>query len=675
MSRPMSNIKWTKWNGQILAERIGFDTETDVNTHSVVLASASDGRNTYIISPECIGQFLVLHKNKCFVGWNFAYDILAIWNQLTLEEQELVKQLVCSGRMLDLMLLDWLVSLSEYPGQPKFRSLAEAAEAILGIQLDKSKTLRLGFAKLSQLLPEEQNKYLAYAATDAWVTYTLAQELLRLAERTTLQLGISNVVTQKWGMLTAKIQLMAAIPLLVMARKGVKVNQQVVINNITELQLKLNDITKELVSLGLIHETKKGPILKRNKVESLLSKTANDLQLTPPTTPTGKISISLDWWKHNALSPIINKLSLLSDLRKELQFVSQYTQPYVYPKYRVCVRTGRSSCYDPNIQQMPKAGSLRKAIIPEPGCVFIVADYVAIELCTLAQILLVRYARSRLAEVLQQGIDPHEYTACMMLGISTSELRASEQYKYYRQAAKAVNFGVPGGLGPKRLAEYARYVFGVELTIEMARQFRDKLCRVIYPELEKYLMDGPILCLAKNLKISPVLAWHCIDRSRRPWTPVVLWRTLAGEEKNRFAADRIWLGVNSAVRQGKVSPKVVSRVQDRLVGPETIRDVIRPVAVTLTGRARYTQSGTELLNTPFQGLAADGAKIALWELWAAGYDVRILVHDEIVVQVSEQETQGATSNIVKIMTSAMAAVCPDIPIRVNAVAVHSWGDI
>ena len=38
-------------------------------------------------------------------------------------------------------------------------------------------------------------------------------------------------------------------------------------------------------------------------------------------------------------------------------------------------------------------------------------------------------------------------------------------------------------------------------------------------------------------------------------------------------------------------------------------------------------------NTPFQSLAADGAKLALWNLLHAGFDVYGFVHDEILVDL------------------------------------------
>ena len=55
---------------------------------------------------------------------------------------------------------------------------------------------------------------------------------------------------------------------------------------------------------------------------------------------------------------------------------------------------------------------------------------------------------------------------------------------------------------------------------------------------------------------------------------------------------------------------------------------------TLTGRLGAAAAYCARHNTVFQGLAADGAKLALWQLYRAGYRIVNFVHDEIVVEVA-----------------------------------------
>ena len=58
---------------------------------------------------------------------------------------------------------------------------------------------------------------------------------------------------------------------------------------------------------------------------------------------------------------------------------------------------------------------------------------------------------------------------------------------------------MPGGLGAASLVAYAKYSYGVELTIEKARDFRRRLIKKVYPELGAYLSDYQQPDIARNL--------------------------------------------------------------------------------------------------------------------------------------------------------------------------------
>lgn len=62
---------------------------------------------------------------------------------------------------------------------------------------------------------------------------------------------------------------------------------------------------------------------------------------------------------------------------------------------------------------------------------------------------------------------------------------------------------------------------------------------------------------------------------------------------------------------------------------------------------------TQARNTPFSGLAADGAKTALWNLTHIGFRVVAFIHDEFVIEIPnnpetlKQDVQLATQ-VVKV---------------------------
>ena len=62
-------------------------------------------------------------------------------------------------------------------------------------------------------------------------------------------------------------------------------------------------------------------------------------------------------------------------------------------------------------------------------------------------------------DALNKGIDPHLLVGAGRLGLSYEEALAnkkSPEIKDARQKAKAINFGVPGGLGAATLVKYAK---------------------------------------------------------------------------------------------------------------------------------------------------------------------------------------------------------------------------
>ena len=87
---------------------------------------------------------------------------------------------------------------------------------------------------------------------------------------------------------------------------------------------------------------------------------------------------------------------------------------------------------------------------------------------------------------------------------------------------------------------------------------------------------------------------------------------------------------------------------------------------TRTGRKRAGTTYCAEKNTPFQGLAADGAKIALYYLDQAGYQTVGFVQDEIISEVKVEESEELLVNHERIMIEAMEQVVPDVKITVES---------
>jgi DNA polymerase-1 len=139
--------------------------------------------------------------------------------------------------------------------------------------------------------------------------------------------------------------------------------------------------------------------------------------------------------------------------------------------------TGRLSCTEPNLQNIPVREELgrqiRKAFVPKEGCVFVDADYSQIELRILAHMagdesLIADYKNSR---------DVHQATAASVFGVPYDEVT-----KEQRRNAKAVNFGIVYGISS----------FGLGQDLDIPRNLANEYIKKYfeqYPAIKKYL-DG-----------------------------------------------------------------------------------------------------------------------------------------------------------------------------------------
>lgn len=109
--------------------------------------------------------------------------------------------------------------------------------------------------------------------------------------------------------------------------------------------------------------------------------------------------------------------------------------------------TGRTSCSNPNLQNIPDAShvgfDIRKAYIPADGCVLLEADYSQLELRVAGlfsqdQVLIDAY---------KAGADIHQEVALMLWNKPKSKIT-----KYERYLAKCMNFGVIYGRGARSIA-------------------------------------------------------------------------------------------------------------------------------------------------------------------------------------------------------------------------------
>lgn len=137
--------------------------------------------------------------------------------------------------------------------------------------------------------------------------------------------------------------------------------------------------------------------------------------------------------------------------------------------------TGRLSSSNPNLQNLPirseRGRDIRRAVVPDKGCVFLSADYSQIELRLMAHFS----QDEHLLRAFRQGEDIHAATAAKIFGCPITEVS-----KEMRRKAKTANFGIIYGISAFGLAEQLRSSRGE------AKQLIDDYF-VAFPEVIRFI--------------------------------------------------------------------------------------------------------------------------------------------------------------------------------------------
>ena len=255
-----------------------------------------------------------------------------------------------------------------------------------------------------------------------------------------------------------------------------------------------------------------------------------------------------------------------------------------------------------------------------------------------------------------------------------------DRFKLARQQAKPVNFGVPGGMGLVTLVERAESDYGVTMTPEQAESFRTRLTTEIYPELGQYLADNSMAHLSQQLNVPESVCrdTFCFEDVLPSRAATMVRKIVAGNPRkadgSAYKPDyvrRVWDDLNSLNR----NPELSVDLQSRVGGSRLVARLFDTSAVTLSGRIRGNTGYTQQRNTPFQSLASDGAKRALWRLVLAGFRVVGFIHDEILVELPDQGgyvDQYLVDAVVKIMKDSMQEMVGDVPVGCEYALSVCW---
>lgn len=260
-------------------------------------------------------------------------------------------------------------------------------------------------------------------------------------------------------------------------------------------------------------------------------------------TAKGVPSVGSDVLVNYVGNPVVDDLLEYRRLTKLETFIKSWEEIQVddriYPSFNITARTGRTTCNNPNLQNIPQDKNVRNLIEARHGWKILEVDLSQVEL----RVASIFSGDANMQHAYQSGSDLHSKTTTLLFG-DTSNLSKQEQ-KRKRTFSKSLNFGYLYGMSAKTFVQYAKG-FGLNITEEYSEELRDNFFKA-YPTL---------------------IEWHknCVEFARAngyTWSPIGRKRFLPDINSSNFRArgQAERQSINSGV-QGFASDMCTSALAD-----------------------------------------------------------------------------------------------------------------
>ena len=736
-SKPTTGIpyRWWKPGDRLAATTLGFDTETeavgDINDPGsrpprLVVATATDGVAGFYIAPDDLAAFLEAHTHATLVVHNVQFDAWVCERALADRKAGSFWPVIDQGRMVCTMTQERLLSLATTGTAQVFNSLDALAQKYLGQTVAKDVVdsagdpVRTSFGKyIGRPATDIERVALDYAAGDTdvvleiWRAQLREVEQLKNAAKDAYGFPGEDALADAWktyGPLTLNTQVKASILAKAMGMNGVCFDLNRREEAMRSLMASQADATTRLRELGI-------PVPVEPEIEALTGMPQWEVDELPKRVPavqtsmarylaevepqlladgilpepfhrteTGRISMSKQHrarWVALGLSAVVNAWADWEHARKfRRTYAEKMTSPQLHPKWNPLLNSGRFSATGTvALQTLPKCGgtpkdrlSIRQLVVPPAGNVFVAVDFSQIEVVALAAVMESQTGYgSGLADVIRGGLDVHGSIAHCLYPERYGPITAGE-----RKAVKPITFGLPGGMGPRTIQQVAKLNYGLELELHQVEAIVAAYKRLA-PELGQHLSSRvcPGLQTAKFLGLQSrgegwqmlnvlggtASTYHGIplteDEASPFWAMADRFKPiLPGNKKARAALER-------AVDNREPSPTLTAAIRNTMT---------EELSCTMTGRLRARCNFRSARNNTFQGLAADGAILAMWKLFRTGFRLAMFVHDEIVATCPNDGRAHTRADVMsQIMRDEMAKVLGGrLPVGVDAFVSSSF---
>ena len=411
---------------------LGFDTETtelDPYRGELRLVQLSNGKNTYVIDARPFSVNGDTHKNQDLAPLR---DLLAserpvkAAHNAKFDSKWVRHHLGCEiGGVYDTYLASQLIAAGE---SDRRHGLADVSQFFLGTELDKSEQVSDWSA--AELSPSQ----IEYAARDAAIMVGLREKLHERIVNDNL-----NEVAQ--------IEFDCVMPIAEMELNGFYLDEsrwREQLSKVRVAQEKVADELQDMLSAGVAQATLFGRAEINLDSQSQVTDALVNLGVPVPDTTRA--------WQLQPLAekyPVVGKLLEYRAVQKSMTSFGENILEFIEPKTgrihadfrQIGAPTGRFSCSNPNLQQIPHEEAYRRCFRAADGKKLVIADYSQIELRILADFS----NDPNFINAFVSGEDFHTTTASQVFGVKPEDVSADQ-----RSFAKRLNFGIVYGVGASR---------------------------------------------------------------------------------------------------------------------------------------------------------------------------------------------------------------------------------
>ncbi|MBX7061908.1 MAG: hypothetical protein K1X52_09630 [Pyrinomonadaceae bacterium] len=443
-------------------EFIGFDVETtdlDPYKGELRLVQLSNGKETKVVDVRAFGsgdelktskalkplRDLLSSKKQTKIAHNAKFDTKWVRHHLGCDTENIYDTYLAS------------VLIGSADGERR-HGLADVVQFFLGRTLDKTEQVSdWGAAELTA-------SQIEYAAKDAVIMREVRD---RLHERIVTE-GLEHVL---------KLENECVLPIAQMELNGIYLDETRWREQLAVVSKKQAAAAEELqgmLAAGVAQASLFGrPEINLDSIDQVTSALQNLGVPVEGTTRAGALLPLADDY------PVVAKLLEYRQMAKATQSFGENILGFIEPSTgrihadfrQIGAPTGRFSCSNPNLQQIPHEAEYRRCFVAPKGRKLVVADYSQIELRILADIS----KDKAFIDAFRSGADFHAATAAQIFGIETDAVTPDQ-----RSFAKRLNFGVVYGIGVQRFAK---------MTGLSESQAEDTLRRYFatYPRMDNWL--------------------------------------------------------------------------------------------------------------------------------------------------------------------------------------------